>query len=167
MITETTLQQWCRRLFFVPNVAGAPWHQRSHTFVRGATGSGPLVTDHPKCHRKLSREHGPDGARPLPARTCHTADGCCCRSAVYLHQQGTFNGILLNLAARPMHRLASTELGHALWDRLLAATSKPEARLCKAALTAIAEAEILCAFTEEVEHLASPPPDEQIPSALN
>ena len=48
-----------------------------------------------------------------------------------------------------MPRLASTELGHALWDRLLAATSKPEARLCKAALTAIAEAEILCAFTEE------------------
>ena len=67
-----------------------------------------------------------------------------------------------------MPRLGSTELGHALWDRLLAATSKPEARLCKkAALTAIAEAEILCAFTEEVEHLASPPPDEQIPSALN
>ena len=51
-----------------------------------------------------------------------------------------------------MPRLGSTELGHALWDRLLAATSKPEARLCKAALTAIAEAEILCAFTEEVEH---------------
>ena len=79
---------------------------------------------------------------------------------------GTFT-VLLNFAARPMPCLASTELGHALWDRLLAATFKPEARLCKAALTAIAEAEILCAFTEEVEHLASPPPDEQIPSALN
>jgi len=47
--------------------------------------------------------------------------------------------------------LDSAELGHALWDRLLAATSKPEAHLCKVALTVVAPyaaivAEIACAL---------------------
>ena len=47
--------------------------------------------------------------------------------------------------------LGSAELGHAMWDRLLAAKSEPEARLCKAALGNLADAEIQRAFTEDVK----------------
>ena len=53
--------------------------------------------------------------------------------------------------------MLASELDHALWDQLLAATSKPKARLCKVTLLAIADAEMLRTFTEEVEHSAPPP----------
>ena len=59
--------------------------------------------------------------------------------------------------ARAMPCLGSTELGHAMWDRLLAAKSEPEARLCKVALEALADAEIQRAFTEDVKRTVSPP----------
>ena len=44
-----------------------------------------------------------------------------------------------------------------MWDRLLAAKSDPEARLCKVALGALADAEIQRAFTEDVKRAVSPP----------
>ena len=47
--------------------------------------------------------------------------------------------------------LGSAELGRAMWDRLLAAKTEPEARLCKVALGALADAEIQRAFTEDVK----------------
>ena len=43
--------------------------------------------------------------------------------------------------------LGSAELGRGTWDPLLAAKTEPEARLCKVALVALADAEIQCAFT--------------------
>ena len=45
--------------------------------------------------------------------------------------------------------LGSAVLGRAMWDRLLAATSRPEAGLCKMALVALADAEIQRAFTAD------------------
>ena len=53
--------------------------------------------------------------------------------------------------------LGSAELGRAMWDRLLAAKTEPEARLCKVALGALADTEIQRAFTEDVKHAVSPP----------
>ena len=50
-----------------------------------------------------------------------------------------------------MPYLGSAELaGHAMWDRLRSAKSESEARLCKAALGNLADAEIQRAFTEDV-----------------
>ena len=52
--------------------------------------------------------------------------------------------------------LGSAELSRAIWDRLLAAKSEPEARLCKVALGALTDAEIQRAFTEDVKRAVSP-----------
>ena len=57
-----------------------------------------------------------------------------------------------------MPYLGSAELaGHAMWDRLRSAKSESEARLCKAALGNLADAEIQRAFTEDVKRAVSPP----------
>ena len=57
-------------------------------------------------------------------------------------------GLLFLACAMPC--LGSAELSRAIWDRLLAAKSEPEARLCKVALGALTDAEIQRAFTEDV-----------------
>jgi len=57
-----------------------------------------------------------------------------------------------------MPYLGSAELaGHAMWDRMRSAKSESEARLCKAALGNLADAEIQRAFTEDVKRAVSPP----------
>ena len=66
-------------------------------------------------------------------------------------------GVLI-LACAMLPCLGSAELGRAMWDRLLAAKTEPEARLCKVTLGALADAEIQRAFTEDVKRAVSPPP---------